>query len=320
MAIRPRLSPIALVLLALGLLVALVSGAFATLLWTEWGHARVCTWLNRAVSDQIAGTLEVGSIEALSLGQLTARGVKLVPPTGLPAIEAERAVIDFSLRKLWAGQLGWSRADISKCLVRVSDDPQHKTNMEKLFAKPKEAKDSPDSKSSKSSKDDEGSALDLQSMVTSDCTLFIKAGDTELRLNNLFGIMRVHVLANGDTELRFDRYRGTIDKGLPTGELKFHDVAGEVTTAGKRLLRFDGAGRTHGAPVDFSLEIKTEPKKLVKIDARFPEPSPGSFSTLIASLWSKVSPAIDIDIRYGKPSHDEERGGGPPNEHTKAER
>ncbi|MDB4990076.1 MAG: hypothetical protein JWN04_5254 [Myxococcaceae bacterium] len=301
MGLRQRFTWVTAVLLALFIFGAAAASAVAILLRTDWGHARVCSLLNRAVTQQIKGELRVGRIEALSLTQLTARDIKIIAPSGVPAIEAGHAVIDFSLKQLWAGEYGWSHADISHCLVRVSEDERHKINMEETFAKRKKAGDEGAKKSAKKPSDGEETQLDLQSMATAGCTLLIDGQSLpKLRLAGLTGIMRVRVLKNGDTALRFDRYKGVIDKGLPIGELQFHEVRGEVTTAGKRLLRFDGHGKSHHTPVDFELDIRTEPKKLVKVDAVFPEATPGSLSTLWVSAWSKLSPGLEIDVHYGK--------------------
>jgi hypothetical protein len=299
---RAQLSSLTVVLLVLAFMAASVASAFAILLYTSWGRDRVCSILNRAVSKQIRGELVVERLEALSLDQVTARGIKIIAPDGVPAIEADRAVIDFSLRKLMAGEFGWSRADISHCQVRVTEDKQHQINMEETFKKRVSGPKEPEKK--KDPEAEQKDQLDLQSMVTSDCKLTISgSGFPTLQMRELAGIMRVHVLGNGDTELRFDHYKGTFTDGLPTGVLAFREVSGEVMTASKRLLQFDGSGRTHGADVDFSLDIFTEPKKLVKIEATFPEKTAGSLSTLVASLWSKFSDSLDINVHYGR-SHE----------------
>lgn len=276
---------------------ALAGGAIAVLLWTAWGRAHVCSLLNRAVTAQIAGRLQVERIDALSLTQVTASGIKIFPPTGEAAIEAEHAVIDFSPRKLWAGEFGWSRADISHCLVRVTEDKNQHVNMEDTFAKRKSP--GQDSQHETPESDSSSDLLDLQSMVTSDCTLLIGGHELpSLKMTKLAGIMRVHVLGNGDTELRFDRYKGTFVKGLPTGVLEFHDVFGEVVTAGKRLLRFSGLGRTRGEKVAFELDIATKPEQQVKIDAVFPKHSLASLRTECVALWSEFSKSLELTVHY----------------------
>lgn len=284
-----------IVLAAIALLGVATAASVAVLLWTDWGRARVCALLNRAVTSQIAGRLQVEHIDALSLTQVTASGIAIFPPQGEAAIEAEHAVIDFSPWGLLKGEYGWSRADISHCLVRVSEDKDHHINMEETF---KGRQSAPDGAApAPPEHEDRRDRLDLQSMVTSHCTLLIRGpGLPSLKLTKLAGIMRVHVLGNGDTELRFDRYKGTISEGLPTGVLAFHDVVGEVVTAGKRLLRFDGLGRTGGSDVAFELDIFTEPEKRVEIDAVFPQRSLASLRSECVSLWSKFSSSVKLRV------------------------
>jgi hypothetical protein len=111
----------------------------------------------------------------------------------------------------------------------------------------------------------------------------------------------VHVAPDGTTDIRFDDYRGFFEQGLPHGQLKFHAVKGHVQTGHKRLLRFEGKGLFEEAAVSFELDIFTEPKKRVKIDAYFPELSAEVLSTMGVGLWSKLSgSALEIHVRYGK--------------------
>jgi len=281
------------------LLLAVIGGSAALVVWTlmktDWGHAKVCALINRKVTEGIRGTLEVERIDALSFDTLTAHNVKIIAPDGVPAIVAETAVIDFSLSEMWAGRYGWSRADVRNCLVRVSQKHGSKTNMEATFEgrAPKHHEEKKEKKDS--------SEVDMRSMATSNCTLLIFGGSLpDLRLTDLDGIMRVHVLKNGDTELRFDHYRGSIEKGLPIGELAFHDVQGDVLTKGKRLLRFVGEGTTHKTPVTFALDVDRDGKNAVHIDAAFPEPTFRALSSAWLELWSKFNDNLDIRVQFGK--------------------
>ena len=134
-------------------------------------------------------------------------------------------------------------------------------------------------------------------MMTSDMVLVIGEGSLpHLRMENLRGTMRVHVLPDEEVELRFDEYSGDFVKGLPTGRLTFHDVKGKVQTEGRRLLRFEGQGQSEGAPVQFVLDIHTEPKTQVEIDAHFEERSAESASTRTFAAWTKFVPGLDLRL------------------------
>jgi len=279
-------------------LVVLVSVLLAMLLWSPWGASLVRAQLNAAITQGIAGELAVTHIESLSLSRVVAHGVTIRAPDGKPAIVAERASIDFDLMQLWSGKYGWTRAEIEGCTVHVSEDAQGKINMEETFKSPPKPGEPP---KSEAEKDEPGSEVDLRTMVTSGCLLLIGGGSLpELRLRDLEGIMRVHVLPSGDVELRFDEYRGIIDKGLPTGVLAFEQVSGVVQTGTKRLLHFDGSGESKGAPVEFKLEIDTEPETRVKIDARFETLSRGSLRAMGVSAFSMFSPTLDLTVSHGQ--------------------
>jgi len=285
------------------LLTMLIVGAAAllalgALLWTEWGLARVAGWVAAGVSSGIAGTLEIAHIDELTLTQVRARGVTISDPDGRPAIEAERAIIEFSPRAFLAGRMGWERARIDGCRVRLTErEKGGKLNMEETFRSPEPKKPKEEGDKEK----EEGSDLDLREMATSRCVLLIEGGSLpKLRLVDLEGVMRVHVLPSGDVELRFDGYSGTIEDGLPTGVLAFRDVQGEVTPAAKRLLHFDGGGRSEGEKVEFKLDIFTKPEKKVKIGAVFPELSGPSLRAFAIGVWSRFSSSLELDVRHGR--------------------
>jgi hypothetical protein len=111
--------------------------------------------------------------------------------------------------------------------------------------------------------------------------------------------MRVHVLRDGKVQLHFDGYRGTFDKGLPTGTLAFHDVKGWVEPGTPKLLHFDGSGRSEGSPVDFRLDILREPKKRVKIDAKFPTLTANAVRALAVEGFTSFSDTLELDVQPG---------------------
>jgi hypothetical protein len=288
-------------LLGLALITTLLGGALAILLWTSWGRAHVCKRIASAITQEIAGRLEVDRFEELSLGHVRARGIRIFAPDGKLAIGADTATITFDLRDYLAGDYGWERAEITNGKVYVTEDERGKINMEETF-RGRERRSEPKRVPTERSENAE-SELDLRSMVTSNALLVISGGSLpRMRLTNLYGIMRVHVRRDGSVELRFDEFRGFFARGLPTGTLKFHDVAGQVVPSHDKLLHFDGRGTTQGAAVAFGLDIFTEPKKRVEIDARFPELTPAAAPTLGVATWSKLSPSLDVEVEFGNAS------------------
>jgi len=280
--------------------VVIVGLSLLAFLSTDWGRARVCEKLNAAITQEIAGRLEVKRMDSLSFTRVTATGITIFAPDGRPAIEADTADIEFEPWQLLQGHYGWHRADIRGGVVHVTEDSRGRINMEEVF---RARHPEPESTRAKSAPGDRSDAakLDLQNMVTSDILLTISGGTLpSLRLVNLYGIMRVHVLADGTVELRFDEYRGVFEKGLPTGKLVFHQVAGHVDPANRRLLHFKGRGKSQDAEVAFKLDIYTKPENRVEIEAVFPELSVASLSTLGVEAWSRASPTLDLDVRFGR--------------------
>jgi hypothetical protein len=273
-------------------LVALVSGAAATLLFSDWGREQVRRRVEREVSSGMMGTLRIESIDRIALPWVHARGVRIVAPDGVPAIDVREVRFALDLGALLDGRFAWHRAEIDGGIVRVLEDARGRVNMEETFR----ARKTGDGGGEPAK---EG-ALDLRTMVTSGMTLVIGGGSLpDLRMENIHGIMRITTHRDESVTLRFDDYRGDFVKGLPTGRLDFEDVKGQVLTDKKRLLRFEGRGKSEGEPVAFTLDIHTEPKTLVEIDARFPRLSAESLATLGFAGYTKFTRELDLDVRHG---------------------
>lgn len=275
-------------LLALSVLAA---SGMMYLLKSERGNRSLCDFVGRKISGTFAGRLELDHIDELRHDLLEARGVRFIPPRGgPPAIDAPHVVLTLSPWKMLQGEFGWTHAVVDKPLVRVTEYEDGKTNMEELFASPKHVARRHEPASSHS-----GTRVELKSMVTHGAKLWIGGGSLpKLYLSELDGIMRIEIDADGKATLRFDEYEGKLD-GLPIGALAFHGVKGQVFTDGKRLLHFEGAGRTRGEPVDFDLDIAGKPAD-VHIGTRFAEPSAAALATRMVAAWTAFSPHLDIDV------------------------
>ncbi|MET0343214.1 MAG: hypothetical protein ABW252_19555 [Polyangiales bacterium] len=294
-----RAEPLRRVLLY-GLLGALILGIVTALLlaWLESAHGRelVRTQLEKAIGGGMAGSLEVAALEEIGFRHLRARGVTFRDPDGKPAIEVDRVRIAYDPMQVFGGALGFERADIDGCHVRVHEGKDSKVNMDKLFASKEPKKKEPGEEEKKK----DGRDIDLRLMNTAGCTLDIGGGSLpELRMTKLEGVMRVRVLADGKVELRFDNYRGDFEKGLPTGRLLFREVAGWVEPGQAKLLHFDGTGKSEGAPVDFRLDILREPKKRVKIDAKFPTLSANAVRALAVAGFTSFSDTLEFNVEPG---------------------
>jgi hypothetical protein len=277
---------------------AALSGiALGGLTYTEAGHAFLARQIAHGVNRSICGRLVVDRVTRVDWPALSAEGVRILDPEGRPAIAVERATVHLSLRDMLAGRAGWARAEVSDGTVYVTQDARGRLNMSETFKHC-----GPSHPASAGSGE-----IDLRKMATSKMALVIGGGSLPaLRMTGLRGVMRVHVLASGDTELLFDGYRGRFEKGLPTGLLVFADVQGSVHSAGTRLLRFDGRGESEGEHVDFTLDIVTAPRTRARIDATFARVTAESVATRALALWTAFSPGLQLVLH--RPGGDGERG------------
>jgi hypothetical protein len=299
--LRPAALSRARRLLILGVVAfALLSGAAGVwLLASDTGRALICARINASVSQQMAGRLVIEHIDEVRPPRVKAGRVRILAPDGQPAIDVESAEIDFDLKALLLGDFVWRRADIRNGTVWVTEDTRGRINMEETFKAPSAQPTAAHEADANAQNEDEGE-LDMRTMVTSNMSLIIRGGELpSLRLVQIHGIMRVHVDPRGVTQIRFDDYRGHFVEGLPHGQLVFRDVKGHVQTDHRRLLRFEGKGDFEREKVAFALDVFTEPRNHVKIDAYFPELSAAALSTLGVSAWSKLAPTLELDVRHG---------------------
>ncbi|MFM2416094.1 MAG: hypothetical protein RL385_817 [Pseudomonadota bacterium] len=296
----PRRRVLIFGLRVLGILLAGFVGlgacALGTLLYTATGHAWLARQIERGVNRSICGKLVIDDLVAVDLLKVHAQGVRILDPSGEAAIDVARASIELSARELLAGRAGWVRALVDDGTVRVTEDGRGSLNMTETF------RACPRPEGAAAGDDVEGGTdVDLRNIATSGMTLIIGGGSLpSLRMVGLRGIMRVHVLPGGDTELRFDNYSGRFVMGLPTGLLVFDDVTGAVHSAGKQLLHFRGEGTSDGEPVKFSLDIVTSPHTQAVIDAEFIRESDESLATRVFALWTRFSPGLKLRVRTAK--------------------
>lgn len=281
---------------------ALLSGAAGVwLLASDTGRAWVCARINAAVSEQMAGRLIIERIDELKPPHVKAGRVRILAPDGRPAIDVESADIEFDLMSFLTGDFAWHRAEIRDGTVWVTEDARGHINMEETFKAPSSGSQGTQAADASSETAPDAGELDMRTMVTSNMKLIIGGGELpSLRMVDIHGIMRVHVNPRGETQIRFDDYRGHFVEGLPHGQLVFREVKGHVQTDHRRLLRFEGQGDFEHEKVAFTLDVFTEPRDLVKIDAHFPELSAAALSTLGVSAWSKLTPALEVVVHQGK--------------------
>lgn len=287
---RPLLFWLSVATLSLALLSLSIALVLA---YTDRGRARLGRLLADAINSGMAGTLEIGRITSVGLTEVHAQNVVFRAPDGKPAIEVAQTTVTFDPLQLLRGPYGFSRADIDGCLVHVTESQGGKVNMDETFA----SGDASEAGRSDESKKKDDRPIDLRGMATSNCELVIGGGSLpSLRLVDLVGIMRVQVAPDGKVDLRFDNYRGRIVRGLPTGELAFEDVRGQVQTRQKKRLSFTGRGHSEGAKVLFALDVFTQPKTRVVIDATFPELTRGAARAKFVSAYTRFSPAIELNV------------------------
>lgn len=259
---------------------------------SDWGRRQIVRVANERVSAAIGGALRIGAIDRISLPTLWARDVQLVAPDGVAAIAVERAEVELDLAALLHGTFAFVRADVRGGIVRVLADPRGRINMEETFRSA-----TPDDGDEHEDDEDAADTLDLRGLATSGMTLIIEGKDLpSLKLTEIVGIMRVHVLGDGRTELRFDGYRGRIVSGLPSGELAFRDVHGMVQTGRRRLLHFEGAGESEGEPVRFALDVAGSPEKKAVIDATFERLSAESVSTRFIAAFARATGGVTLRV------------------------
>ncbi|MEQ9502397.1 MAG: translocation/assembly module TamB domain-containing protein [Deltaproteobacteria bacterium] len=119
-------------LLVLVLLVALVAGAGATLLGTDWGLEQVRSVGESVANDTLNGSVSIGAIEGSVFSQLTVRDVELFDAEGQPIARVARVFVDHDFSALFASRFHAKTIAIDAPWARLETYPDGSNNFARL--------------------------------------------------------------------------------------------------------------------------------------------------------------------------------------------
>ncbi|MDO9022494.1 MAG: hypothetical protein Q8S73_27065 [Deltaproteobacteria bacterium] len=154
----------------LGLLIALgvlLAAGVITLLWVRSGSGRryVARRIERGVSGQMLGRLQIGALTAITRRGVSARDVRFIAPGGEQVIVLESVDLDVRWRELLRGQLVSPSARATGGRVVLHDDVHGTLSIERTF------EGRPDPSESPSDSSEGGGNIHLQRIAVSGLTL-----------------------------------------------------------------------------------------------------------------------------------------------------
>lgn len=278
----------ALVLLALFVLAA----TFFALLHTEWGRERVRDSVERRVTDEIPGTLQLGAVRAIDLlGELgiatvAVESVSFREPHGAEVIVVDDATLAVDLAALLRGHLAFRRGTITGGMVLVHVRNGVST-LERTF-------DHPDSEGTQP-----GMTIDLASLRVDDLRVVIQPDpNTEVVVDDVEGFVRIR--RTDDTPgivVELERIEGTVDQPSFLGEhARLTSVDGEIRGREAKVVDLRYVAHFLGGTLTGTFAFVPNTDKTVRIvlDA---DGVRASIVALAANLRTELGGKVDIDMK-----------------------
>jgi len=262
----------------LGILVGLIAVGTAGVLFlteTEAGLRYAERQLERFVSDQIPGAMEIGNLEAIDFAATEATDVVFSAPDGSPVINVEHTRIEWDLRKLLSGSIAFRRASTRGGFVEIQMRPSGRLTIQDVFAS-----EEPQDQSG------EPTELDLENMHVEDMAVRLSfTGPVEFVVNEVEGFVRVWRHDTPGTRVRLDRVEGVFDEPFILDDrIELNDLSGQVWAEQEHVLSMGFKLGVRSGHVNVDLDYFDREATPVEIRLN-PEPGGG---TLLSVATTKI--------------------------------
>lgn len=233
MRLWPRNSRHPILWLLLYWVVATCLGLFLFLQWCEHTYAgrRLAKYgLERLVSDNIPGAMQITSLDEFSLSRVVAREVRFYHTDGRCLILAKHAVVIPDWGLAMKGMLGFKSADIDGGYFVLSMDPNDKISVENTMNGP-----TPPGKPN----DPYGGVFyELRAMHVQHLTVYLKLSKQfEYRIEDVEGFVGVNRVDTPGVQVVLNSMNGRIEPEIAGSKVSLRDVSGWIHGKAKEVIR-----------------------------------------------------------------------------------
>lgn len=211
-------------------------GMFLFLQWCEHsfaGRRLVKYGLERLVSDNIPGAMQITSLDEFSLKRVVAREVRFYHADGRLLILAKHAIVVPDWGLAMKGMIGFEKADVDGGFVVLSMDPNGKLSLENTMNKPTSPGEHSDPYG--------GVFYELRAMHVQHLTVFLKLAKQfdQYKVEDVEGFVGVNRVDTPGVQIVVNDLNGRIDPEVAGAKVTLRDVSGWIHGEAKEVMRFD---------------------------------------------------------------------------------
>lgn len=211
---------------------AVAAIAFAVFIRSGRGRAFAATRIEQLVSENIPGSMTIGSLEEFGPERVIARDVRFYHPNGSLVLHAKHAEVVPDLSMALHGQLGFERAAVDGGFILLAFDPDGRLGMEAAVNAP--------SKPGEPSVPGGGFHYSLRSMhVQNFTTIFRPSQSQTFKLLDTTGFVGVRRIETEGVRLQFERIAGVVDQEIAGVRVALNTVDGWVHAKTEHVMHLD---------------------------------------------------------------------------------
>jgi hypothetical protein len=188
--------------------------------------------LERVVSDNIPGVMQITALDEFSLGRVVAREVRFYHTDGRLLILAKHAVVvpDWSLAM--KGMIGFERAEADGGFVVLSMDPNDKISLENTMNGP-----TPPGKPN----DPYGGVFyELRAIHVQHLTVYLKlAKEFDYRIEDVEGFVAVNRVDTPGVQVVLNNLNGRVEPEIAGSKVTLRNISGWILGKAKEVIRMD---------------------------------------------------------------------------------
>jgi hypothetical protein len=275
-------------LITLLALTAVIVCAGLVIAYTGSGRRFVADRLEKLVTGEIPGRLEIGEISELSWLSLRAKDIRFFHPDGRVVLHVENAVVEPDLLDALSAKLSFERVAAEGGSILMGADPDGRLSLEAAFDPPYRPGMPKDPK--------RGLHYDMRNMhVEKFKARFPVSGFENLQMTNVSGVVHVWRLDSVGTRVRLTDLSGSVSPEVAGAKLAVKDLDALITGA-EAVVAQAKARLSINRESILSLQIRYAPKHKEKLQVHVLDKEGTEATTLTWLLHAAASFSKDINV------------------------
>jgi hypothetical protein len=241
------------ILLALLLFSALSTIALAVFCRSERGRRFAAAQLEKAVSDNIPGSLRIGSIEQFGPDLVVAKDVRFYHPNGEVVLHAQYAEVVPDWSMALQGRLGFERAAVDGGFIMLAIDPDGRLSMEAAVDAP--------SKPGEPDDPNGGLHYSLRSMHMQHFTTVLALSSSHpYKVKNTTGFVGIRRIETPGIQVTLEHVAGRVEPDVAGADVALNSVDGWAYGKERHVAHFEVKMGVESGKLDATVDFFDRPK------------------------------------------------------------